>query len=53
MDSNRTVLLRIAAIAALIALILILQLTLDVFSYFSPETIQGWLERAGFAAPLV
>ena len=53
MGLKHSTILRILAIAALITLIVVLQLTLDVFSYFSPEKIQGWLEKAGFAAPLV
>jgi len=53
MGLKHSTILRILATAALITLIVVLQLTLDVFSYFSPEKIQGWLEKAGFAAPLV
>jgi uncharacterized membrane protein YdjX (TVP38/TMEM64 family) len=48
-----TTIFKILAFVALIALILILQLTLDVFSHFSPEKIEGWLQRAGVAAPLL
>ncbi len=53
MGTKSSTILKILAIAALITLVVVLQLTLDVFSYFSPEKIQGWLEKAGFAAPLV
>lgn len=53
MGLKHSTIFRILAIAALITLIVVLQLTLDVFSYFFPEKIQDWLEKAGFAAPLV
>jgi uncharacterized membrane protein YdjX (TVP38/TMEM64 family) len=53
MGLKRSTIFRILGIAAAIALILVLQLTLDVFSLFSPEKISGWLKQAGFAAPLL
>jgi uncharacterized membrane protein YdjX (TVP38/TMEM64 family) len=42
----------LAVVLGIVALV-VLQLTLDIFSYFSQERIQGWLTAAGPAAPIV
>jgi uncharacterized membrane protein YdjX (TVP38/TMEM64 family) len=50
---KRTTIFKIMGVVALISLILVLHLTLDVFSRFSPKSIKDWLNRAGLAAPLL
>jgi uncharacterized membrane protein YdjX (TVP38/TMEM64 family) len=45
--------IKVLVLITIVAAVVVLQLTLDIFSYFSPERIQGWLEQVGVAAPLV
>ena len=45
--------IKVIAIGLLVAALVVLQLTLDIFTYITPERIQGWLAAAGPAAPAV
>jgi uncharacterized membrane protein YdjX (TVP38/TMEM64 family) len=50
---RRLAVIKVLVLITIVTAVVILQLTLDIFSFFSPERIQGWLEQVGVAAPLV
>lgn len=51
--SRPTVLVKVMGVTMVVAGVVVLQLTMDVLSYFTPERIQVWLATAGPAAPLL
>lgn len=51
--SRPTVLVKVMVVTMVVAGVVVLQITMDVLSYFTPERIQGWLATAGPAAPLL